>query len=115
PPSFTRSDTHQRGQRDSTRRDSPPQNSPTDDRKGQRPMTSSFRPQFESLESRELLAADWFSTYIANPAVANLARADWNGHGSVNYNDMLRVYSQVEADGRVDASEFASLQFLARY
>jgi hypothetical protein len=78
-------------------------------------MIASFRPQIESLESRELLAADWFSTNIANTAIANLARTDWNNHGAINYNDMLAIYSQVERDGRVDSSEFASLQFLATY
>ena len=78
-------------------------------------MTATFRPQIENLESREMLAADWFSTYIANPAIANMARADWNNHGSVNYNDMLAIYSQVERTGPVNASEFASLQFLGKY
>jgi hypothetical protein len=78
-------------------------------------MVATFRPQIESLESRELLAADWFSTYIADPAIANLARAAWNNHGAVNYNDMLSVYAQVEKSGRVTANEFASLQFLAKW
>jgi hypothetical protein len=69
----------------------------------------------EALEARELLAGDWFSTYIANVNIANLLRNDWNDHGSVTRNDMLAVFSQVERDGRVDASELDSLNFLASY
>jgi hypothetical protein len=71
--------------------------------------------RLEELEARELLAGDWFSTYIANPAVANLLRNDWAGHRSVTRGDLLAVFSQVERDGRVDPSELDSLRFLARY
>src|SRR5258708_1778076 len=78
-------------------------------------MSSTIRPQLECLETREVLSADWFATYIPNAAVANMARADWNGHGAINYNDMLGIYNQIEKDGKVDASEFSSLQFLSTY
>jgi len=77
--------------------------------------STTTRLRLECLESRDLLSADWFSTYIPNAAIANLARADWYGHGSVNYNDMLAIYAQVEKSGPVSSSEFASLQFLGTY
>jgi hypothetical protein len=76
---------------------------------------ASRRPQLEALEARELLAADWFSTYLPNAAVAGLVRNDWYGHGSVTRNDMLSVYAQVERDGVVDSGELASLKFLSTY
>ena len=77
--------------------------------------TTRRRLELEALEIREVLNADWFSTYLPNPSVATLARNDWNGHSAVNYNDMLGIYNQVAADGHVDSSEFASLQFLSTY
>jgi hypothetical protein len=68
----------------------------------------------EVLESREMLSAtDWFSYYLPNPAVANLARRDYSMHHSITYGDMLGIYSQVARDGQVDDSEFSSLQALA--
>jgi hypothetical protein len=78
-------------------------------------MLSSRRLCLEELEVRELLAGDWFSTYIANGNIANLIRNDWYGHGSVTRSDMLAVFSQAERDGHVDSSEMDSLKFLSSY
>jgi hypothetical protein len=76
-------------------------------------VRTTTRPQVERLESRELLSADWFSTYLPNASVAKMARTDWNGHGAITYSDMLAIYTQVERDGVVDKGEFSSLQSLA--
>src|SRR5262249_26592894 len=76
-------------------------------------MFTRTRPQLESLETRDLLSGDWFSTYLPSASIANLARADWYNHGAITYNDMLGIYAQVERNGWVDAGEFASLQNLA--
>jgi hypothetical protein len=75
-------------------------------------MFATAKPQIESLESRDLLSADWFSAYLPNTNIANMARADWNNHSAITYNDMMGIYAQVEHDGRVDSSEFSSLQSL---
>jgi hypothetical protein len=75
-------------------------------------MFKSFRPTLESLESRELLAADWFSANIPDAAIANMARADWNNHGSINFGDMVAIYSQIEKNGALTANEMGSLQAL---
>src|SRR5262245_26408384 len=77
-------------------------------------MFTFTRPEVEYLESRDLLSADWFSSALPSAPVASMARTDWQKHGAITYNDMLGIYSQVERDGRVDSSEFASLQSLAR-
>ncbi len=75
-------------------------------------MFATSRPQLECLESRDLPSVDWFSYYLPNPTIANMARADWYNHGAISYNDMLGIYSAVESAGPVSSSEFASLQAL---
>jgi hypothetical protein len=67
------------------------------------------RLEVEGLESRELLSADWFSTYFPNAPIANMVRADWNSHGSVNFGDMVAVYAQIERSGPLSAGEMNSL------
>ncbi|SRR5579883_1391783 len=67
----------------------------------------------ETLEKREVLNGDWFSQHLPDPNIANLARSDWNNHGSINYNDMLGIYSQIEKEGYVSSNAFTSLQSLA--
>ena len=80
-----------------------------------RSLFKSVRPQVEYLEAREVLTApDWFSKYLPDAAVASLARSDYGDHGAINYYDMLGIYNQIAADGRVDAGEYASLQSLAQ-
>lgn len=80
-----------------------------------RSLCKSVRPQVECLEAREVLSApDWFSAYLPDAAVASLARSDYGDHGAINYYDMLGIYNQAAADGRVDAGEYASLQSLAQ-
>jgi hypothetical protein len=56
--------------------------------------------------------ADWFSTHLPDAAIANMARADWNNHGSVNFADMVAIYSQIERSGSLTANEMSSLQAL---
>src|SRR5262249_53997286 len=80
-----------------------------------RSLCKSVRPQVEYLEAREVLSGpDWFSKYLPDAAVASLARSDYANHGAINFGDMLGIYSQIATDGRVDASEYASLQSLAQ-
>ncbi len=80
-----------------------------------RSLFKSVRPQVEDLEAREVLSGpDWFSKYLPDAAVASLARSDYADHGAINHHDMLSIYSQIWKDGRVDASEYASLQSLAQ-
>jgi hypothetical protein len=67
----------------------------------------------ETLEKREVLNGDWFTQHLPDPNIANLARQDWYNHGSINYNDMLGIYSRIEKEGYVSSNAFTSLRSLS--
>ncbi len=76
-------------------------------------MSATCQPRLEALETREVLNGDWFSAHLPSPSVAALARADYAHHDSINYNDMLQIYAQIEKSATVTSAEFASLSSLA--
>jgi hypothetical protein len=59
--------------------------------------------RFESVEERRLMTASSIPK-LANDAVISLAQVDAQD-GSISRTDMLGIYAQVEADGKVSAAE----------
>src|ERR1700733_2467817 len=68
-----------------------------------RPMRRERRLRFESVEERRLMTASSVPK-LASDAVMSLAQAD-SQDGSISRSDMLGIYAQVEADGKVSAAE----------
>jgi hypothetical protein len=60
-----------------------------------------------------VLRIDWFSQYLPDAGVQNLARNDFNAHGTLTRSDMLGIFSAVEQDGTVSMPEYQSLVQIA--
>jgi len=60
-----------------------------------------------------ILHLDWFSQNLPDPGVQNLARNDFNAHGTLTRSDMLGIFSEVEQDGTVSNPEYQSLVQIA--
>ena len=60
-----------------------------------------------------ILRIDWFSQNLPDAGVQNLARNDFQAHGTLTRSDMLGIFSQVEQDGTVSMTEYQSLVQIA--
>jgi hypothetical protein len=56
---------------------------------------------------------DWFSQKLPDAGVQNLARSDFDAHGTLTRSDMLGIFSEVEQDGTVSMPEYQSLVQIA--
>ncbi|HEX4147072.1 MAG TPA: C2 family cysteine protease [Pirellulales bacterium] len=56
---------------------------------------------------------DWFWQHLPDLEVQNLARTDFDAHGTLNYSDMVNIFSAVQNAGDVTTNEFNSLVQIA--
>ena len=55
------------------------------------------------------------SNYLPDPTIRGTVAQDLTQHGSVNFNDMISIFAQVERNGALTKAEMSSLQNLATY
>jgi hypothetical protein len=57
-----------------------------------------------------VVVTDWFSQHLTDPAVAALARQQFNADNSISRSDMLALFAQAERGGTISGAELQSLR-----